>query len=174
MLRTRREILTTLGLGLAGAAVLSRAGGAGALKGLGGRPSPAAQPVGASGSAAAGEGGATAFAPGTALGPCTVVRVAGLEDGAIPIILASADGRKCEVDVMRFDPKVPGIARAGSMAIYLANNGDGEKPSDEAHGLGALALAAELARREASGAKVPALKTITERGNPRKAKAAIA
>ena len=90
------------------------------------------------------------------------------------MLLADADGRTFTVEVMRFDPRVPGVARAGSLAVYVSNGGGGAIATDEEHGLGAMALAAEIAKREAAGMHVPELATMSDRGEPCRAREATA
>jgi hypothetical protein len=107
---------------------------------------------------------ALAIAPGTVFGTCTLVRVDKQVRGAVPMLLATANGQTFGVEVMRFDPRMPGVARAGSLAVYVSNGGGGATRTDEEHGLAAMALAAEIARREARGMDVPALSTMRERG----------
>jgi hypothetical protein len=114
--------------------------------------------------------GALALRPGTRFGSCTLLRVDARAGGAVPMLLAGVDGRTFRVEVMRFDPDVrspAAVARAGSLAVYLSNGGGGSTATDEEHGLGAMALADEIARREAAGMRVPALATMSERGERR-------
>jgi hypothetical protein len=101
--------------------------------------------------------------PGAKVGRCTVVRVDPVLAGGVPVTLASADGAEFRVDVLRHDPETPGVARAGSLAVFMNNGGSGDKATIEEHGLGAMALAALLAQREAAGSPVPALATLRHR-----------
>jgi hypothetical protein len=103
------------------------------------------------------------LAPGTPLGPCRLMRVMPAERGGIPVVMADPEGRAFEVELHRHDERAPGLARAGSLDVYLRNGGDGAKPSDETHGLGAIALARLLADRELAGKRVPRLASIVER-----------
>jgi hypothetical protein len=105
----------------------------------------------------------TDIEPGTKLHTSAVVRVLDERDGALPIALADADGVEFEVEVMRFDEAAPGVARAGSLAVYMNNGGDGDTATHEEHGLAAMALAAEIARREARGDAVAQLVSLRER-----------
>jgi hypothetical protein len=101
---------------------------------------------------------------GVRVGPCTVSRVLPVENGALPVELVDASGHPFVVEVHRWDEAAPpGIARAGSLAVYLRNGGTGETRTKEEHGLGALALAALLEARERAGKPVPRLASIVER-----------
>lgn len=94
--------------------------------------------------------------PGLRLGPCTLVRLLPIERDALPFELRDPEGNLFVVEAHRHDPKVPGIARAGSLDVFLVNGGNGTTPTDEARGLGAMALAAILRHRERAGAAPPA------------------
>lgn len=110
--------------------------------------------------------GSSAFpelASGTRLGPCTLVRVLPVERGGVPVVLRDPRGHDFVVEVHRHEPQAPGIARAGSLAVYLRNGGDGATRTDETHGLGAMALASRLDARERAGGRVPRLASIVER-----------
>jgi hypothetical protein len=111
-------------------------------------------------------GGGPAFpelAPGTRLGSCSVIRVGAVFEGAAPVTLGAPDGSTFAVEVLRHDPAAPGIAKAGSLDVFLNNRGSGKTPSVEQHGLGAMALARWLAQRESSGHPVPDLLTLPQR-----------
>jgi hypothetical protein len=101
--------------------------------------------------------------PGAKVGQCVVVRIGSVQHGVVPIVLRASDGGTFRVDILRHDDATPGIARAGSLALYLANGGSGGKQTDEEHGLAVMALARLLAAREASGKPVPRLLTLRER-----------
>jgi hypothetical protein len=101
--------------------------------------------------------------PGQELGPCRLVHVLPVERGALPFVLADPSGVRFVVELHVHDPSVRSLARAGSYDVFLRNGGTGDTPTDEAHGLGAMALAAVVAAREASGRPIPPLATIVER-----------
>jgi hypothetical protein len=101
--------------------------------------------------------------PGTKLHESTLVRVLDERDGALPIVLADRHGTEFEIEVMRFDASTPGVARAGSLAVYMNNGGNGDTATHEEHGLAAMALGAEIARREARGEAVAKLASLRER-----------
>ena len=153
MFHSRRDVLKTLGITVAAVAAL----GATNARLHGGERS-----------------GVLSFKAGTTFATCTLLRVEPQERGAVRMLLAGADGRTFTVEVMRFDPRVPGVARAGSLAVYVSNGGGGAIATDEEHGLGAMALAAEIAKREAAGMHVPQLATMSDRGEPGRAREATA
>ncbi len=98
------------------------------------------------------------------VGDCVVVAVHAVKMGAIPVVLATADGAHFQVDVLRRDEAgANGVRTAGSLTIALHNGGAGNDRTHEAQGLGAMALLDALAAREAEGAALPALLTLSER-----------
>jgi hypothetical protein len=127
----------------------------------------AAALVSAPRSAAAASSRRSSFEPGQAVGPCRLVRVLPVEHGALPFELEDPAGRRFIVEVHRriadADPGVHGIRPAGSLDVFLRNGGTGTTPTNETHGLAAMALASHLASREAEGRPVPELSTIVER-----------
>jgi hypothetical protein len=106
---------------------------------------------------------AGSFEPGLQLGPCRLVRVLPVEQGALPFELEDPAGCRFIVEVHEHDEGVRGLRRAGSHDVFLRNGGTGATPTNETHGLGAMALASVLAEREASGRPIPQLATIVER-----------
>ena len=103
-------------------------------------------------------------APGARIDRWQVVAVHPVRFGAIPIVLATDDGRRYQVDVLARDDDGPaGVATTEHFSLYVANQGDGAMPTDEEQGLGALALARELADYEARAAELPELLTLRQR-----------
>jgi hypothetical protein len=100
---------------------------------------------------------------GARLDRWTVVAVHDASAGGIPVEMATADGTRFQVDVLRRDDASPGVANTKTLSLYLCNRGDGRRASDEEQGLGALALAHALEAREAAGAAPPRLLTLRER-----------
>jgi hypothetical protein len=94
---------------------------------------------------------------GKRLGTYRVESVGALDRGGIPVEMKTAGGVRFRVDVLRFDPSegAKGIGALSSVTVYLCNGGRGRKATDEKLGLGAMALADELARREREGARPP-------------------
>ena len=114
-------------------------------------------------------GGGQSIAPrsidipaGARFADSTLIRTLDERHGAVPMVLVDAAGAEFEVEVMRFDAAAPGVARAGSLAVYINNGGDGRTATHEAHGLAAMALAREIARREANGGAVAPLASLPE------------
>jgi hypothetical protein len=165
--------------GAAGIAIAKVPDGAGA------HPLPASTGVGAGADGRAGAGaGGTAETPnagsaggagsigaleragvkaGAVFGACSVTAVTARDDGAVAVALADTSGRSFEVELLGHDPHTPGVAHAGSLAVYLNNQGRGVTATVEEHGLAAMALGAHLAHREAAGVTLPALPTLSQR-----------
>jgi hypothetical protein len=101
--------------------------------------------------------------PGLRIGSCTVLKVGEVVAGGIPVLLQAPNGSQFGVDILRHDRRTPGVARGGRLAVYLNNGGTGGTASNETHGLGAMALAGWLARRESHGCPVPSLLTLKQR-----------
>jgi hypothetical protein len=98
---------------------------------------------------------------------CLVHDVGVVKHGSVAITFSDAAGEFFVVDILRHDPETPGVAQAGSLAVYMRIDGQG-KPTREEHGLAAMSLAAELSRREAAGLPAPALRTLNERAVDRR------
>jgi len=104
--------------------------------------------------------------PGSTVGRWTVAALHDVHLGGIPVVLSTADGERFQVDVVRRDcsPGAPaGVGNTASLSVFVLNDGDGSKATHEEHGLGAMALAEALNRREAEGAAIPQLLTLAER-----------
>jgi hypothetical protein len=105
--------------------------------------------------------------PGMRFGGSIVRSVGPALLGAIPVRLVDGAGRPFTIDLLRHDPATPGVARGGTLGVYLCNDGEGALATDEAHGLAAMAIARHLAEREAAGSPVPSLPTLRERAERR-------
>jgi len=104
-----------------------------------------------------------ALSPGTTIDRWTVAAVHPLLLGAVPVVLESG-GERFQVDVLRRDQGGPQpVAQTPSLALFLSNQGDGNRGTAEEQGLGAMALAGYLSSREAAGVPVPELLTLRER-----------
>jgi hypothetical protein len=153
---SRRELLKVVGVGAAGAAILTLP----ARKLVAERPAPVSPEV-----VPAAPPETKPVEPphfvndlaGTQLGPYHVDSVGALERGGVPIVLCAPSGARFRVDVLRVDPAdgAAGIGFVGSVSVYLRNGGDGNTATDEEQGLGAMALAEELVRREREGRRPP-------------------
>jgi hypothetical protein len=103
------------------------------------------------------------LAAGARLGKYKVAAIYPVRMGAIAVVLEHR-GATFQLDVLKRDDKGPSpVGQTPSLAVFVSNQGDGKRPTDEIQGLGALALAAALAEREAAGAKAPALLSLRER-----------
>jgi hypothetical protein len=98
--------------------------------------------------------------PGSRLERWTIVSVLDPSQGGIPVVMATAEGVRFRVDVMRRDQSAPGVANTRAFSLYLCNQGRGSKDTCEEHGLGAMALARHLER---VGTPLPSLLTLGER-----------
>ena len=157
---SRREALKTAALGASGLATAL------AVTRVAGIATPAhAKARDASESARTTDATYLAELVGLQLGPYRVTTVGALERGGVPVHLSVDGGEPFRVDVLRADPSdTRGIGVSSSVAVYLRNGGDGHTETNEVMGLGAMALAEELARRESAGQKPPAeLLTMGER-----------
>jgi hypothetical protein len=101
--------------------------------------------------------------PKARFGTCEVLSLESTPDGAVSVRLADSAGQPFEVELLGYDPHTPGVARAGSLGVYMNNRGRGTTATIEEHGLAAMALARHLARGEAAGAKLPVLPRLSER-----------
>lgn len=94
----------------------------------------------------------------------TVENIYGVYLGAIPVILRHRGGKAFQVDVLKRDLGGPqGVGNTNSLSLFVANTGDGTQRTDENQGLGAMALASYLAKRDGSATRVGSLLTLTQR-----------
>jgi len=104
-----------------------------------------------------------ALQPGTTL-PGTEIRVVTLHPvtfGALPVVLETKSGARFQVDVLARDPEGPqGVGNTEHYSVYVSNRGDGGTSTDEAQGLGAMAVARVL---EANDDGLPSLMTLRAR-----------
>lgn len=95
-----------------------------------------------------------ALVPGMELGRWTLIRVHPMHLGAVPVILETETGQRYQIDVVARDPAGPaGVADTERLSLFIVNSGteagdDGQRPTDEEQGLGAMALARVLAEQE--------------------------
>ncbi len=102
------------------------------------------------------------LAAGGRLGDWRISRVHGLYLGAIPVVMVDSAGTSFQVDVLRRDADgLQGVGNTDALSLFLANQGNGSRPTDENHGLGVMALAHQLSRR--GPADVPGLLTFSQR-----------
>jgi len=89
--------------------------------------------------------------PGDRVHDWTFVAAHDVSMGAVPVILADKHGKKFQVDILRRDRQrgAPlSVADTPTLSLFLANEGHGNKASDEAKGLGVVALATVLGKQE--------------------------
>ena len=101
---------------------------------------------------------------GAQFGGCSVRAVDRLADGAVRVSMVGAGG-PFYVEVLAHDPRFPAVASAGSVAVYVLNDGAGRTRTVEEHGLAAMELASHLARAAAAGGRLPALPSMGDRSS---------
>ncbi len=89
---------------------------------------------------------------GTTVGAWTVARVHGVFRGGLPMVLAHADGRRAQVDLLRYDlASPPGIATTRAGHLYLVNSGRGQRTTPPDLEAAIQQLARVLAHRSGAG-----------------------
>ncbi len=92
-----------------------------------------------------------------------VVTIYPITLGALPVVLQTG-GRRYQVDVLARDSDgPPGVGNTEHFSVYVSNSGDGDAPTDEAQGLGAMALARGLEAHVNAGGSMPELLTLRAR-----------
>ncbi len=100
---------------------------------------------------------------GLDLGKWSIEQVKPTTFGAIPVVMRSPAGDAFQVDVLRRDPAMQGVADTRRFSLFIANGGNGSTASNDLHARGAKVLAHQLARTEISGAPLPKLMSFSER-----------
>jgi hypothetical protein len=101
---------------------------------------------------------------GAPVGECVLERVGAVHCGAVPVVLRDPAGRRFQVDVLRRDPRgMQGIANTQGLSLFLANDGRGDTPTHEQHGLAVLALSRLVGEREAAVLRLAGLRTLEQR-----------
>lgn len=100
--------------------------------------------------------------PGTQINQWTVESVHPVHLGGVPVVLSSANGHRFQVDVLKRDSSISGVADTHEFSVFISNSGNGSTATREEDGLGAMALARELLRMEGTR-QAPELLTIRER-----------
>jgi hypothetical protein len=113
--------------------------------------------------AGAAELAAFGVAAGARFGSCTVLDTFCTEEGALAVRLQGSDGRRLQLELLRHDPRTPGVARAGIVDVFVNNGGRGDTATDEEHGLAAMALARHLAGLPSASQALLPLPTLAER-----------
>lgn len=99
------------------------------------------------------------------LGSWSIQKVQAPMFGAIPVVMRSPAGESFQVDVLARDSSSPGIADTRHFSLFVANNGNGSKSTDELQARGAKILAHHLSRTERSGTPLPSLLTLAQRSS---------
>jgi hypothetical protein len=99
------------------------------------------------------------------LGSWSIQKVQAPMLGAIPVVMRTPAGESFQVDVLARDSGCPGIADTRHFSLFVANNGNGSKSTDELQARGAKILAHHLSRTERSGTPLPSLLTLAQRSN---------
>lgn len=99
------------------------------------------------------------------LGSWSIQKVQAPMLGAIPVVMRTPAGESFQVDVLARDSDCPGIADTKHFSLFVANNGNGSKSTDELQARGAKILAHHLSRTERSGTPLPSLLTLGERSS---------
>lgn len=99
-------------------------------------------------------------------GEWRVEQVMPLVAGAVPVLLRAPTGQRMQVDLMRAEASGPrAVAQVGELALYVANGGEGERPSASLEAQGAQVLAGLLSRltAERGAPRIAGLLTLSER-----------
>lgn len=99
------------------------------------------------------------------LGSWSIQKVQAPMFGAIPVVMRSPAGESFQVDVLARDSGLNGIADTKHFSLFVANNGNGSKSTDELQARGAKILAHHLSRTERSGTPLPSLLTLAQRSS---------
>ncbi|MCC6645281.1 MAG: hypothetical protein IT374_06910 [Polyangiaceae bacterium] len=80
--------------------------------------------------------------------------------GALRVSMSAPDGDSYVAIVCAHDGARPAVATSGSLDVFVENQGQGDTPTNERHGLSAMALVTVLGPSEA---ELAGLSTLTER-----------
>ena len=103
--------------------------------------------------------------PDLHVGEWSIEQVKAPQLGSIPVVMRSPGGEAFQVDVLRRDANMQGVADTRYFSLFIANGGNGSKTSDELQARGAKVLGYHIARTELSGAPRPKLMSFSERSN---------
>lgn len=99
------------------------------------------------------------------VGNWSIERVHAPRLGAIAVVMRTPDGKPFQVDVLRRDDAVAGVATTRHFSLFVSNSGKGDTSTDEYQARGAKVLAHQIRHRELSGAPAPKLMSFAERSN---------
>jgi len=97
------------------------------------------------------------------VGKWSIEKVHPVRFGAIAVVMRTPEGDAFQVDVLRRDRSVAGVAETEQLSVFVANRGDGSKVTEEWQARGAKVLAHHLRRTERSGSPLPQLMTFSQR-----------
>jgi hypothetical protein len=97
------------------------------------------------------------------LGQWSIEKVHPVRFGAIAVVMRTPTGEPFQVDVLRRDRAVAGVAETEHLSVFVANRGDGSKATEEWQARGAHVLAYQLRRTERSGSPLPQLMSFSQR-----------
>lgn len=85
--------------------------------------------------------------------------------GSIAVVMRTPKGDAFQLDVLRRDGATAGVADTKNFSVFVSNNGDGSRATDEWQARGAKVLAHHMRRTERSGAPLPKLMSFSERAS---------
>lgn len=97
------------------------------------------------------------------VGKWSIEQVHAVRFGAIAVVMRTPTGDAFQVDVLRRERDVAGIAETNNFSVFVANRGDGSKATEEWQARGAKVLAHHLSRTERGGSPLPQLMTFSQR-----------
>lgn len=97
------------------------------------------------------------------LGKWSIEQVYAPRLGAIAVVMRTPEGQAFQVDVLRRDGDIPGVAETRNFSLYIANSGNGSTATDELQARGAKVLAHHIRNRELTGVPAPELLTFRQR-----------
>ena len=99
------------------------------------------------------------------VGAWTIEKIHPPRFGAVAVVMRTPEGRAFQVDVLRRDAGVAGVADTQKFSLFVANSGNGRTTTDEWQARGAKVLAHHISRTERSGSPLPELLSFQERAN---------
>jgi hypothetical protein len=99
------------------------------------------------------------------VGKWSIEKVHAPKFGAIAVVMRTPTGQPFQVDVLRREDSVAGVAKTNHFSVFIANSGDGSQSTDEWQARGAKVLAHHIRRTERGGSPLPSLLTFSERAN---------
>lgn len=99
------------------------------------------------------------------VGTWKIERVNAPRLGAIAVVMRTPEGKPFQIDLLRRDDAIAGVATTKHFSLFIANSGTGESATDEYEARGAKVLAHQIRHRELSGAPAPELLSFAERAD---------